>query len=128
MKSNFDFLNNDVDTSDLYKRAVDAEQLYASRLYSQELSSIRTIIETVARTILDFNYVEMDNYSSLNDCLRELRNRKLADEKVLKSFYALKDFGNKAAHELEDQTKAAGLEGLKKLNLILVWFANNYTE
>lgn len=128
MKSNFDFLQRDIDTQDLQTKAREAEKLYAQKMYAQELNSIRVIIENVAKKILDFNYYELPNYSTLNDSLHEIKARNLVTQNVLDVFYSLKRLGNKASHELEGLSQGEGLDGLKQLDFILVWFANTYMD
>lgn len=128
MESNFTFLEKDQDTQTWFDTAKDAEDLYTLGKFSNEFESIRKVIENVARTILDLNFVSMDEHSTFNDCLREMKHRKLADPDILNAFYDLKGIGNSAAHTLHKYTKSEALAGLKKMNYILVWYMNHYTD
>lgn len=47
MKSNFEFLNKDMDTQVLFEEASNAEDLYTIGKFSNEFESIRKIIEAV---------------------------------------------------------------------------------
>ncbi len=128
MESNFEFLNNDIDTHLLYDAAKDAEELYVLGKFSNEFESIRKIIEKVVLIILDLNYVAVDEYNSLNDNLRILKQKNLVSEEILNLFYQLKSLGNSAAHTLKKYSKYDALEGLKKLYSILIWFTNSYFD
>ena len=66
MKSNFTFLEKDQDTQTWFDTAKDAEDLYALGKFSNELESIRKVIENVARTILDLEFVSMGEHSTFN--------------------------------------------------------------
>lgn len=128
MKSNFEFLNKDMDTQVLFEEASNAEDLYTIGKFSNEFESIRKIIEAVVSMVLDYNYVDVNYYSTLNDKLHILKQRNLVDKKILDALYQLKSVGNSAAHTLNKYSKAQALEGLKKLYEILVWFANSYFD
>lgn len=128
MKSNFTFLEKDQDTQTWFDTAKDAEDLYALGKFSNELESIRKVIENIARTILDLEFVSMDDRSTFNDCLREIKYRRLVDRNVLQAFYDLKGVGNSAAHTLHKYNKSEALIALKKMDLILVWYMNKYTD
>lgn len=128
MESNFQFLVKDPDTQVLFDTAKDIEDLYAAGKFSNELESIRKIVEHVARQLLDLNYVAMDNRSSFNDCLREIRVKGLAPTDILQDFYNLKGVGNSAAHTLQKYSKSEALDALKKMYDILVWFGGLYMD
>jgi len=128
MKSNFEFLNQDQDTQILYDTAKDTEDLYAIGKFSNEFESIRKVIENVARQILDLNYFSMGDRISFNDCLRKIKNSKLANQDVLNLFYDLKGTGNSAAHTLHKYSKEEALQGLEKMYYILSWFVNEYMD
>lgn len=128
MASNFTFLERSLDTQDLYDTAKDAEDLYRLGKFANEYESIRKVAENVARIILDFNYISMDERSTFNDCLREIKHRQLVSSDLLDIFYNLKNVGNSAAHTLHKYTKSEGLQGLRQLYILLAWFANTYTD
>ena len=128
MESNFEFLNNDIDTHLLYDAAKDAEELYVLGKFSNEFESIRKIIEKVVLMILDLNYIAVDEFNSLNDNLRILKQKNLVSEEILNLFYQLKSLGNSAAHTLKKYSKSDALGGLKKLYSILIWFTNSYFD
>lgn len=128
MKSNFEFLNKDMDSQVLFEEARNAEDLYTIGKFSNEFESIRKIIEAVASMVLDYNYVDVNYYSTLNDKLHILKQRNFVDNKILDALYQLKSVGNSAAHTLNKYSKTQALEGLKKLYEILVWFANSYFD
>lgn len=126
MKSNFNFLMNDMDTEELHQKATEIEKLYTQELYSQEISSIRIILENIAQKIVDFNYLKLNGWVSFDDYLRTIKNKQLIDLRILDLFYDLKRVGNKAAHSLDNATKEEGLNALEQLNRILIWFVNTY--
>lgn len=128
MTSNFAFLQKEFETQDLYDTAKDAEDLYTLGKFANEYESIRKVAENVARMIVDLNYVSMDERSTFNDCLREIKHRQLAGQDILDIFYRLKQIGNSAAHTLHKYTKGEGLQGLKDLYTLLVWFSDSYTD
>lgn len=128
MKSNFAFLEDNFETQDLYDTAKDAEDLYTFGKFANEYESIRKIAENVARMLLDLNYVSMDERSTFNDCLCEIKHRQLATANIINIFYRLKNTGNSAAHTLHKYSKQEGLSGLKDMYTLLVWFVNNYTD
>lgn len=128
MASNFTFLERSLDTQDLYDTAKDAEDLYRLGKFANEYESIRKVAENVARTILDFDYISMDERSTFNDCLREIKHRQLVSSDLIDIFYNLKNVGNSAAHTLHKYTKSEGLQGLKQLYILLAWFTNTYTD
>ncbi|PEH05359.1 restriction endonuclease [Lactobacillus sp. UMNPBX5] len=128
MKSNFAFLEDNFETQDLYDTAKDAEELYSFGKFANEYESIRKIAENVARMVLDLNYVSVDERSTFNDCLREIKHRQLAGQDILDIFYRIKQIGNSAAHTLHKYTKSEGLQGLKDLYTLLVWFSDSYTD
>lgn len=128
MTSNFAFLQKEFETQDLYDTSKDAEDLYTLGKFANEYESIRKVAENVARMIVDLNYVSMDERSTFNDCLREIKHRQLAGQDILDIFYRLKQIGNSAAHTLHKYTKGEGLQGLKDLYTLLVWFSDSYTD
>lgn len=128
MKSNFEFLNKDMDSQVLFDEARNAEDLYTIGKFSNEFESIRKIIEAVVSMVLDYNYVDVNYYSTFNEKLHILKQRNLVDNKILDALYQLKSVGNSAAHTLNKYSKTQALEGLKKLYEILVWFANSYFD
>ena len=128
MKSNFSFLEDNFETQDLYDTAKDAEDLYTFGKFANEYESIRKIAENVARILLDLNYVSMGERSTFNDCLREIKHQRLADTEIIDIFYRLKNTGNSAAHTLHKYSKQEGLNGLKDMYTLLVWFVNTYTD
>lgn len=128
MKSNFTFLEDNFETQDLYDTAKDAEDLYTFGKFANEYESIRKIAENVARMLLDLNYISMSERSTFNDCLREIKHHRLADANIVDIFYRLKNTGNSAAHTLHKYSKQEGLNGLKDMYTLLVWFVNQYTD
>lgn len=128
MKSNFTFLEDNFETQDLYDTAKDAEDLYTFGKFANEYESIRKIAENVARMLLDLNYISMSERSTFNDCLREIKHHQLADANIVDIFYRLKNTGNSAAHTLHKYSKQEGLNGLKDMYTLLVWFVNQYTD
>ncbi|WP_278587852.1 Eco57I restriction-modification methylase domain-containing protein [Limosilactobacillus pontis] len=128
MKSNFTFLEDNFETQDLYDTAKDAEDLYTFGKFANEYESIRKIAENVSRMLLDLNYISMSERSTFNDCLREIKHHQLADANIVDIFYRLKNTGNSAAHTLHKYSKQEGLNGLKDMYTLLVWFVNQYTD
>lgn len=127
MQSNFDFLSQDDETKAYVQDAQNAEKQYAWEMYDAVPVTVRKIAETLARQILDRHYIEMDAYSTFNDCLRELENRRLVGQKVLDCFNGIRRAGNRAAHDLTQGSKKAGLSALKRAYALLAWFYQNDT-
>lgn len=128
MVSNFAFLERAFETQDLYDTARDVEELYTLGKFANEYESIRKVAENLARMIIDLNFKSVDERSTFNDCLREIKREHLAERQIIDIFYQLKNAGNSAAHTLHKYTKSEGLQGLKQLYILLAWFANNYTD
>jgi len=126
--SNFDFLLTDMDTQELYGLAQSVENSYVDGQYQVEFSTIRTIIENVAKMIIDFNFVELGEDSSFNDHLREIKNRNLADQQIIDLFHDLKKYGNESAHTIMKYDQETARNGLKKMQYILLWFVNSYGD
>ena len=127
MQSNFDFLSQDDETKAYVQDVQNAEKQYAWEMYDAVLVTVRKIAETIARQILDRHYIEMDAYSTFNDCLRELENRRLVGQKVLACFNGIRRAGNRAAHDLTQGSKKEGLSALKRAYALLAWFYQNDT-
>ncbi|MSS20617.1 Eco57I restriction-modification methylase domain-containing protein [Pseudoramibacter porci] len=127
MQSNFDFLSQDDETKAYVQDAKNAEKQYALEMYGAVPVTVRKIAETLARQILDRHYIEMDAYSTFNDCLRELENRRLVGQKVLDCFNGIRRAGNRAAHDLTQGSKKEGLSALKRAYALLAWFYQNDT-
>ncbi len=127
MQSNFDFLSQDDETKAYVQDAQNAEKQYAWEMYDAVPVTVRKIAETLARQILDRHYIEMDAYSTFNDCLRELENRRLVGQKVLDCFNGIRRAGNRAAHDLTQGSKKAGLSALKRAYALLAWFYQHDT-
>lgn len=53
MKSNFDFLEKDMDTIELLEPAKKIERLYGSGEYAIMLFEIRKVVEFIAKNIVD---------------------------------------------------------------------------
>ena len=128
MASNFAFLERAFEMQDLYDTARDVEELYTLGKFANEYESIRKVAENLARMIIDLNFKSVDERSTFNDCLREIKREHLAERQIIDIFYQLKNVGNSAAHTLHKYTKSEGLQGLKQLYILLAWFANNYTD
>jgi len=128
MKSNFDFLMADDDTSLLADSAKNAEQLYTQGMYDAEFAMIRKVIENVAKMVVDFDFDRLGEYATFNDHLRHIKSKGLVEQPVLDIFYDLKRYGNEAAHSLDKLDKAEGLKGLSQMLKILLWFTNKYTD
>lgn len=128
MKSNFDFLMADDDTSLLADSARNAELLYTQGIYDAEFSMIRKVIEKVAKMIVDFNYDKLSDHATFNSYLNHIKDKNLVDKSVLEIFYDLKRYGNEASHSLVRLNRAEGLKGLSDLLKILLWFTNTYTN
>lgn len=128
MKSNFAFLQKDQDAQTWYDAAKSVEELYTFDQFDSELGKIRKLLENVALTILDLNYISVPERSSFNDHLRLIKRHHLVDDDILELFYDLKKSGNIAAHDLTQHSKKEALVGLKKLYMILVWYINHFTD
>ena len=127
MKSNFEFLQKDIDLQEFYARAKNAERSYLARDYAGTFSAIRVIAENVVREALDRSFVEVSKKAQFSECLRTFKYHHVANQKIVDDLYDLKEQGNSAAHTLgNDYTKQEALDGLEKMYNLLVWFANSY--
>lgn len=127
MKSNFEFLQKDIDLQEFYVRAKNAERSYLARDYAGTFSAIRVIAENVVREALDRSFVEVSKKAQFSECLRTFKYHHVANQKIVDDLYDLKEQGNSAAHTLgNDYTKQETLDGLEKMYNLLVWFANSY--
>ena len=127
MKSNFEFLQKDMDLQEFYARAQNAERSYLARDYAGTFSAIRVIAENVVREALDRSFVEVSKKAQFSECLRAFKYHHVANQKIVDNLYQLKEQGNSAAHTLgNDYTKQETLDGLEKMYDLLVWFANSY--
>ena len=70
MKSNFEFLQKDIDLQEFYARAKNAERSYLARDYAGTFSAIRVIAENVVREALDRSFVEVSKKAQFSECLR----------------------------------------------------------
>lgn len=128
MESNFEFLKGDTDTIDLYKTAREIEENYCKERYDVENILIRKVLEQVVKMVLDFNYINVHESSTFNDCLRTSKNHSFIPSKILKQFYELKNIGNDSVHNIVEYSHSEALENIKKFHEIMVWFATEYTE
>ena len=127
MKSNFEFLQKDIDLQEFYARAKNAERSYLARDYAGTFSAIRVIAENVVREALDRSFVEVSKKAQFSECLRTFKYHHVANQKIVDDLYDLKEQGNSAAHTLGNSyTKQETLDGLEKMYNLLVWFANSY--
>lgn len=127
MKSNFEFLQKDIDLQEFYARAKNAERSYLARDYAGTFSAIRVIAENVVREALDRSFVEVSKKAQFSECLRTFKYHHVANQKIVDDLYDLKEQGNSAAHTLGNgYTKQETLDGLEKMYNLLVWFANSY--
>ena len=124
MTSNFEFLNQDSDTQAFYKLAEEAEEHYLNAFFAAEFVAIRKIGEQVVRDYLDLYYVNVPSMASFNDCLTVLRGRTQAPSDIIDKLYGIKRFGNSAAHTITHVSKADGLQALRNVRDILLWFAS----
>lgn len=115
MESNFEFLKGDTDTIDLYKTAREIEENYCKERYDVENILIRKVLEQVVKMVLDFNYINVHESSTFNDCLRTSKNHSFIPSKILKQFYELKNIGNDSVHNIVEYSHSEALENIKKL-------------
>ena len=59
MKTNFAFLEKDLDINMYYDSAKKVEKLYSMGEYASESLEIRKVLENVAKMILDYNFIEI---------------------------------------------------------------------
>lgn len=129
MKSNFEFLTIDTDTQILYSKAAEAEKLYTDAYYDSALVSIRAVAENVAKMVVDFEYIKMNDRATFDNYLREIRNNQIAPNIIVQNFYDIKKYGNDAAHSsINTHSKSETLVALEKMFEILVWFNVSYID
>lgn len=128
MKTNFAFLEKDLDINMYYDSAKKVEKLYSMGEYTSESLEIRKILENVAKMILDYNFIEIPTYLSFNDSLRLIKRHNLVPNEILDAFYELKSSGNDAAHNMVEFSRERGLSHIKLFYNVMVWVAREYTD
>lgn len=128
MKTNFAFLEKDLDINMYYDSAKKVEKLYSMGEYASESLEIRKVLENVAKMILDYNFIEIPTYLSFNDSLQLIKRHNLVPNEVLDAFYELKSSGNDAAHNMVEFSREKGLGHIKLFYNVMVWVAREYTD
>lgn len=128
METNFEFLNKNFDTQKYYQWAWQAEQLYIDGYFSDEIRRLRVIAENITKDILDLKFVPVRDHDTFNDNLRQIKNGKYTKDTVIQKLYEIKGMGNEHAHEMTRASKKDGLEALKDIFYILVYFSNTFYD
>lgn len=131
MTQNFEFLKLDNLTNYYYEDASDLERQYALENYSGEIKAARVIAENIVKDILDQHYLLAEG--TFNDNLRLIKQNNFLEESrhILDAFYEIKDYGNRASHQLTSELNFSKTEGMAVLNAllaILIWFATEFTS
>ena len=128
-ESNFDFLMIETETAELVQTANMAEKNYTADDFEGTLTKARKIAENVAQLILQHEGIVLSERSNFNDVLREIKGI-VTETYIVDAFYAIKQGGNNAAHELNatNATKENALKALQMLFVILVWYVKKYVD
>ena len=129
MSKNFDFLMLEVDTAELFSTTNFAEQNYIQGDYEGVLIKSRKIAENIAKFILEQEAIILSERSTFNDYLCEIKQTN-TENYIVDAFYAVKNIGNRAAHEINsnDATKGNALKALNQIFVILVWYVQKYID
>ena len=129
MGSNFDFLNADLDTAELFNTVNGAEENYTYDDYEGTLTKVRKAAENTARLIADREYLHIPNRATFSDILRIVK-KSIRDKKVVDFLYQMKGIGNTSAHMLNpaDATKTNALNALKQIHYVLSWCMYTYVN
>lgn len=128
MKSNFDFLQDDIDTEKYLKTAQDAERAYTVGAFDQTLISVRKVSEDLVKVILDRSYVNASDRNTFFENISLIKRKNLAEQDIIKLLNKMRNKGNSAVHSFKSNSKSDALERLKDLKYVLVWFFNRYAE
>ena len=126
MKSNFDFLQDDIDTEKYLKTAQDAERAYTVGAFDQTLFSVRKVSEDLVKVILDRSYVDVNDRNTFFENISLIKRKNLAEQDIVKLLNKMRNKGNSAVHSFKGNSKSDALERLKDLKYVLVWFFNRY--
>src|SRR5699024_12423783 len=105
MHSNFEFLNQDVLTSQYYIRANQAELSYVNGIYPGVLTAVRVVAENAARDVADQKKLKVDDRETFDSILKRLKKGAYIDDYALQLFYDIKGQGNVVAHTLENSSR-----------------------
>lgn len=128
MKSNFTFLEEEIDTQPIYKMAKTAEELYIEGHFDSELTETRKAVEKIVALIVDQEFIDVPQYSSLSNTLRILKNSNRVSDNAIDIFYKLKRIGNEATHVAIQVSKATALDALVNLHMVAVAFVSKYYD
>ncbi|WP_329887574.1 DEAD/DEAH box helicase [Pseudoramibacter faecis] len=120
MASNFDFLGDQQDLKHYEASAKNLEQLYGIGAYAAVLTESRTIAENLAKEMLERARIPVGERATFNDNLKALRGTN-TPKKVIDVFFAVKGWGNKAAHTLDQRTQAEALKAIRAIYALLGW-------
>ncbi|MGT2959223.1 restriction endonuclease [Streptococcus bovimastitidis] len=129
MISNFEFLTIDIDTAELFRTINMAEENYTHGDYEGTLIKVRKVAENTARLIADREYIDVQERTTFNDILKEIRYL-ISNKTIVDNFYEIKGKGNSSAHVLnpENATKENALKSLEQLFDILAWVMLTYID
>lgn len=128
MHSNFEFLNQDILTSQYYIRANQAELSYVNGIYPGVLTAVRVVAENAARDVADQKKLKVDDRETFDSILKRLKKGAYIDDYALQLFYDIKGPGNVAAHTLENSSQEEALKSLKQLYALMVWFVGAFYD
>lgn len=126
MKSNFDFLQDDIDTEKYLKTAQDAERAYTVGAFDQTLFSVRKVSEDLVKVILDRSYINASDRNTFFENISLIKRNNLAEQNIIKLLNKMRNKGNSAVHSFKGNSKSDALDRLKDLKHVLVWFFNRY--
>lgn len=120
MANNFDFLQYQQDLKQYETSAKNLEQLYGIGAYASVLTEARKIAENLVKGILERKHISVGSRATFNDNLKVLRGTD-TPKKVMDVFFAIKRWGNRATHNLDQGTQAEALKAIRAIYALLGW-------
>lgn len=120
MANNFDFLQHQQDLKQYETSAKNLEQLYGIGAYASVLTEARKIAENLVKGILGRAQIPVGARATFNDNLKVLRGTD-TPKKMMDVFFAIKRWGNRATHNLDQGTQAEALKAIRAIYALLGW-------
>lgn len=120
MANNFDFLQYQQDLKQYETSAKNLEQLYGIGAYASVLTEARKIAENLVKEILGRAQIPVGARATFHENLKALRETD-TPKKVMDVFFAIKRWGNRATHNLDQGTQAEALKAIRAIYALLGW-------
>lgn len=120
MAGNFDFLGYQQDLKQYETSAKNLEQLYGIGAYASVLTEARKIAENLVKGILGRAQIPVGARATFHENLKALRGTD-TPKKVMDVFFAIKRWGNRATHNLDQGTQVEALKAIRAIYALLGW-------